>query len=110
MDQELCNILLQVSRLPQRHQTLALARIYHASKGDSRVQKIMKLRPLPVDKPDFAKVNCIKVAIKFNYDGSKFGGLALQAQDSQLLTVENFILEALRANYMVPRDMSEKVF
>lgn len=53
--------------------------MYKKYKDDKEVQKIVNIKQLPTNQPDFKKLNCIKIAFKFNYDGHEFNGLALQA-------------------------------
>ncbi|CAL5980469.1 tRNA_pseudouridine38/39 synthase [Hexamita inflata] len=105
-------MLLQLSKMSRRELTVALARLIKDQNiTQTEVLKIIpRMKPISESKPDFLKLNCVKVAIRVQYDGTDFSGLAYQGTEKQALTVENLFIAALQQAYLLPRDMSTLVY
>lgn len=77
VDAQLENVLLQLSTWDYHDVVLALARLARRSNEEVVSEVMPQIKPLAVPKFDFSTLPACKVAIRINYDGRCFQGLAM---------------------------------
>lgn len=109
VDAQLENVLLQLSTWDYQDVILALARLARRSKEELVSEVMPQIKPLAVPKFDFYTLPACKIAVRINYDGRYFQGLAMQNRESSLFTVENLLFRALQTNFMLPQNIEPQV-